>query len=113
MFISGTDCHGTPITQRAKKLGIKPQEIANKYHEEFKEVFSKFLADRELLLTCPKCHEETKGDQCDCAYIPTKEDLKEAVCVECGAKVITKENKNLYLLLSKLQDKIEKYVEEK
>ena len=35
LFVSGSDCHGTPIALQAEKLGIKPEEIANKYHQEF------------------------------------------------------------------------------
>ena len=38
IYVSGTDCHGTPITQRAKKEKITAKEIAEKYHKEFKEV---------------------------------------------------------------------------
>ena len=108
IFVSGTDCHGTPITERAKKENISPKEIAEKYHKEFTEVFNKmgfsydlysktetdyhkekvkeifrklydngyiyekedddifcekcnkFVADRELRLTCPNCGNETK-----------------------------------------------------
>ena len=69
------------------------------------------MADRELKLTCPDCGNETKGDQCDCGYVPTKGDLKKAICNECGSKTTTKENKNLYLELPKLQKAIEVYVE--
>ena len=39
IYVSGTDCHGTPITVRAKKEGITPESIASKYHEEFKKSF--------------------------------------------------------------------------
>ncbi len=42
LFVSGSDCHGTPITIEAEKQGISPIEIANKYHIEFK----KTLIDR-------------------------------------------------------------------
>ena len=31
LYVSGSDCHGTPITERAKKEGITPVEIAKKY----------------------------------------------------------------------------------
>ena len=158
IYVSGTDCHGTPITERAKKEKISAKEIAEKYHKEFKEVFEKmyfsydlytktedefhkekvqelfkriydngyivekmdednyctkcgkFVADRELKLICPSCGNETKGDQCDCGYVPTKEDLKQAICNECGTETATKENKNLYLELPKLQLDIEEYV---
>ena len=50
-------------------------------------------------MKCPNCGEETKGDQCDCGYVPTKKDLEKAICIECGSMTTTKENKNLYLQL--------------
>lgn len=160
IYVSGTDCHGTPITMRAKKEGKEPKEIANYYHEEFVKAFekmnfsydlytktedeyhkekvqeifkkiydnnyivekeemqtycpncNKFLADRELVLKCPNCGKETKGEECDCGYNPTAEDLRSAKCQECGTSVIEKENKNLYLTLTKLQKLIEKYYEQ-
>lgn len=40
-FVSGSDCHGTPVAIRAKKEGKSPQEISDFYHEEFKECFEK------------------------------------------------------------------------
>lgn len=40
-FVSGSDCHGTPVAIRAKKEGKTPQEISDFYHEEFKECFEK------------------------------------------------------------------------
>ena len=40
IYVSGTDCHGTPITERAKKENTTPDKIANKYHEEFIESFN-------------------------------------------------------------------------
>ena len=108
IYVSGTDCHGTPITLRAKKEGKAPKEISDHYHEEFVKTFNamnfsydlytqteadfhkekvqkffrkmydngyivekeelqpycehdgKFLADRELLFTCPECGRESK-----------------------------------------------------
>lgn len=41
IYVSGTDCHGTPITVRAKKENSTPKEIAEKYHKEFKKCFEK------------------------------------------------------------------------
>lgn len=35
IYVSGSDCHGTPITQRAKKEGKQPSEIASFYHNAF------------------------------------------------------------------------------
>jgi methionyl-tRNA synthetase len=35
LYVSGSDCHGTPITVEATKLGVEPADIALKYHKEF------------------------------------------------------------------------------
>lgn len=40
MYVSGTDSHGTPITQRALKEGTSPEEIAKRYHEAFIKSFN-------------------------------------------------------------------------
>lgn len=161
LYVSGTDCHGTPITERAKRENIEPKEIAEKYHDEFKDIFKKmnfsydlytktcdeyhkknvekmflkmyqnkyiyskknlqpycehchkFEADRELELICPNCGLVTKGDQCDCGYVPNENDLIGATCRECRNKTIQKENTHLYIALSKFQNQIEQYVKEK
>ena len=43
LFVSGSDCHGTPIVVEAEKQGIQPSEIAEKYHQEFTETLIKGL----------------------------------------------------------------------
>lgn len=40
-YVSGSDCHGTPITIRARQEGKTPGEISDHYHDEFIEVFRK------------------------------------------------------------------------
>ena len=39
IFLSGTDCHGTPVTTKAEEEGITPLETVEKYHNEFKKCF--------------------------------------------------------------------------
>ena len=41
VYICGSDEHGAAITMRAKKEGISPQEIIDKYHNLFKDTFKK------------------------------------------------------------------------
>ncbi len=41
MFIGGSDEHGVPITIRAKKEGVTPKEIIDRYHYQMKETFEK------------------------------------------------------------------------
>ena len=42
VFVSGTDEHGVPITIKAKKEGISPQEVVDKYYKIIKESFTDF-----------------------------------------------------------------------
>ncbi|MBI4812098.1 methionine--tRNA ligase [Candidatus Falkowbacteria bacterium] len=42
LWTSGSDCHGTPITQRARKEGCTPREIAQRYHDSVKKTFEQF-----------------------------------------------------------------------
>ncbi len=48
IFVSGSDMHGTPITERAKKEGVNPAEIAGKYHAEFCDDFEKMLFSYDM-----------------------------------------------------------------
>ena len=41
-FICGSDEHGVPITIRAKKEGITPQQVVDRYHEMIKKSFADF-----------------------------------------------------------------------
>ncbi len=41
VYVSGSDCHGTPVTIRAKQEGKTPREVSDSYHTEFCEVFCK------------------------------------------------------------------------
>ena len=40
-FVSGSDCHGTPVAIRAKQEGKTPREVSDHYHAEFTECFEK------------------------------------------------------------------------
>ena len=124
-YVSGSDCHGTPVAIRAKKENRTPREVSDFYHEEFTECFKKlgfsydvytktsseehkafvrefhrklyqspyvyekeapqaycescrtFLADRFVTGKCPKCGNDTRGDQCDaCGMVLEPENLR-------------------------------------
>ena len=40
IYVSGSDCHGTPITERARKENVDPAKIASFYHNEFVKTFN-------------------------------------------------------------------------
>ncbi|QGQ93997.1 methionine--tRNA ligase [Paenibacillus psychroresistens] len=39
LYVSGSDCHGTPISIQANQEGVTPHEIAERYHNEFVDCF--------------------------------------------------------------------------
>ena len=39
LMISGSDCHGTPITVEAEKQGVSPEKIVELYHPRFQKLF--------------------------------------------------------------------------
>lgn len=159
-FVSGSDCHGTPVAIRAKQEGKTPREISDFYHNEFKECFEKlgfsydvytktsskehkefvkefhrklysgryvyeketpqayceccssFLADRFVLGKCPKCGEDTRGDQCDvCGAVLEPENLVAPVCAVCKNPISFKNSKHLYIAISKLEPELKALVE--
>ncbi|MCQ2219610.1 MAG: methionine--tRNA ligase [Paludibacteraceae bacterium] len=42
IFIGGSDEHGVPVTIRAKKEGITPQDVVDRYHTIIKDSFKEF-----------------------------------------------------------------------
>lgn len=42
LFIGGSDEHGVPITIRARKEGITPQDVVDRYHKLIKDSFQEF-----------------------------------------------------------------------
>ena len=62
-FICGSDEHGAAITLQAKKDGVTPQEIVEKYHAINKQTFSDFGIDFSIYhRTSDKLHHETAQD---------------------------------------------------
>lgn len=159
-FVSGSDCHGTPVALRAKQENKTPQEVSDLYHREFAECFERlgfsydayiktsadehkefvrefhkklykspyvyekeapqaycegcktFLADRFVLGKCPKCGNDTRGDQCDyCGTVLEPEALIEPKCAVCGKSVSFKNSTHLYIAISKLQPELNALVE--
>ena len=59
-FIGGSDEHGVPITIRAMKEGVSPQQIVDKYHAQIKESFEQMGISFDIYSrTSNKIHHET------------------------------------------------------
>ena len=63
VFIGGSDEHGVPITIRAKKEGITPQDVCDRYHKIIKESFSEFGISFDVYSrTTSKVHSQLASD---------------------------------------------------
>ena len=63
VFIGGSDEHGVPITIRAKKEGITPQDVCDRYHKIIKESFSEFGISFDVYSrTTSKVHSHLASD---------------------------------------------------
>lgn len=88
IYVSGSDSHGTPITERARKENVSPEKIATYYHEEFVKTFNNlgFEYD-EYSRTMTKHHKEYVEEQfkkmMDNGYIYEKEELQD-FCEKCN-----------------------------
>ena len=89
IYVSGSDCHGTPITERAKKENVSPKEIATHYHNEFLKTFSNLGFEYDKYSsTMSEYHikfvEEQFKRMFDNGFIYEKDELQD-FCEQCNA----------------------------
>ena len=89
IYVSGSDCHGTPITERAKKENVSPKEIATHYHNEFLKTFSDLGFEYDKYSsTMSEYHikfvEEQFKRMFDNGFIYEKDEFQD-FCVQCNA----------------------------
>ena len=60
VFVCGSDEHGVPITIKAKKEGVSPQDVVDKYHAIIKQSFQEFgIQFDNYSRTSAQVHHET------------------------------------------------------
>ena len=121
-FEIGFDIFGrTPTKQHTEisqdvflKLQEKGYLTEHTTQQPFCEKHGKFLADRFVEGTCPKCgFEDARGDQCDkCGNLLDPLDLINPRCKLDGATPVTRETKHTFICLDKLQPQIEEWQKE-
>ncbi|MDM8161219.1 methionine--tRNA ligase [Labilibaculum sp. K2S] len=63
LLIGGSDEHGVPITIKAQKEGITPQDVVDKYHNIIKDSFEKFGITFDIYSrTSSETHHETASE---------------------------------------------------
>lgn len=107
-YVSGSDCHGTPITIRASKLGVEAQDIASHYDNEFRKNFLDLDFSYDLYTnTMTKFHDETVKKYlkiiADKGYFYEKTE-KEDYCEHCGKFVSDREIKGICPICGNVAD---------
>ena len=90
-FVSGSDCHGTPVAFRAKQDGTTPKAISDHYHEEFTDNFRRLgFSYDEYGKTSSIEHKEFiqafHKTLYDSKYVYEKE-VPQAYCEHCNSAV--------------------------
>ena len=63
IHVGGSDEHGVPITIRAKKEGVTPQDIVDKYHKLIKDSFQEFGISFDIYSrTSSEIHKQTASE---------------------------------------------------
>jgi methionyl-tRNA synthetase len=105
LYVSGSDCNGTPITIRARQEGVTPQEIADHYHQEFESSLRKLGFSYDIYTRTDTAHhhkvvqeiflellekgliykKEIEQSYCehDQQFLPDR--YVEGICPNCGA----------------------------
>ena len=96
VFVSGTDCHGMPVTNRAEEEGITPLEAVEKYHNEFQRCFKSLGFSFDIF---EKTHSEYHEEK-------VKEFILDLYKKGYIYENIEGEVKHLVFALSKFEDKI-------
>ncbi|WPT16859.1 Methionine--tRNA ligase, cytoplasmic [Picochlorum sp. SENEW3] len=79
----------------------------------YSEPLQKFLADRYVTGTCPKClYEDARGDQCDsCGSLLNPTELKNPKCAMSGSKPVLKSTRHVFLDLPRLSEDLQAYID--
>ncbi|KAA0964893.1 methionine--tRNA ligase [Sporosarcina sp. ANT_H38] len=59
LYVSGSDCNGTPISIRAEQEGLSVREVADRYHNEFTDCFTKLGFTYDLFTRTDSLHHHT------------------------------------------------------
>jgi methionyl-tRNA synthetase len=63
IYVCGSDEHGVPITIKARKEGVSPQQVVDKYHNMMKDSFKEFGISFDIYSrTSAKVHHETAAE---------------------------------------------------
>jgi methionyl-tRNA synthetase len=114
---SRTTCeeHQAPVHQFFNDLLNNGYIEQRKTEQLFSPQENRFLADRYVVGTCPRCSfENARGDECPkCGASFDATELKNPRSKMTGAPLVLKETTHWFLLLEKFQEKLKSWLSEK
>jgi methionyl-tRNA synthetase len=79
LFVCGSDEHGVPITIRAQKEGVSPQQVVDKYHAIIRDSFRQFGISFDIYSrTSAPVHHQTASDFFKVLYEKDAFEVKES-----------------------------------
>jgi methionyl-tRNA synthetase len=101
---TSTDIHTETVQEIFKRVAAEDHFKIVENEQFYSESMSKFLADRLINGTCPKCgYDDARGDQCDgCGTLLTPTELIDPKCSVDKSTPILKSTKHLHLNLPEL-----------
>ena len=122
-FQIGFDHFGRTTTPKQTEIA---QDIFLKLHQNgymeertmtqlFCESCARFLADRYVEGTCPKCgYDDARGDQCDkCGQLLDAIELIKPRCKLCNSSPVSRDSKHMFLRIDELQPLTEEWARAK
>jgi len=106
--------HKEFVTQIYREMDANGYIISREEERAFCNGCRRFLADRFIVGTCPRCgYPAAQGNQCDaCGALLEPEELIQPHCAFCGSTdIVRKKTRHWYLDLEKLSPKLLEYIQ--
>eukprot|EP00887_Chlorella_sp_A99_P004349 scaffold15.g4349.t1 len=92
-----------------RQLQARGMLVEQTMEQLYSEPLGKFLADRFVIGTCPKCkYEDARGDQCDaCGSLLNPTELINPKCKLTGSTPVVRQTKHIFLDLPRLSNSLQ------
>ena len=106
-----SDTHTEVVQEIYQKVKASGYLLEQQTEQAYCDHCQSFLADRFVQGQCPHCqYEHGRGDQCEaCGKLLSPNELIDPSCATCSQRPTNRETRHLYLDLSRLSEKLEKW----